>query len=191
MKKVILFVLSACLVCQLHAEVPYRHHVSASVGVLTNRDLGAFVGAVVPAFFGLGEPQDINPRGSYNLSYDYSFARHWSVGVSGGVNYNSYKFRVVTSDEFKQYNNRYIFVMPHVICRWFRRDRVSLYSSAAAGVEFFRETDEEGVAFTWQVNAFGVEYFFGSIGSGRHFGFFAETGNGSQGMVNVGLRSRF
>ena len=193
MKKIALLLLAASLTVQLSAAIPYRHHVSVSAGVFTHHDLGTTVGVLVPTFFALGTPDDIQLGGSYNLSYDYALTRYWSVGLTTGVNLNSYKYRTVGSgsNEYRQYDNQYLFVMPNVACRWFHRDRLSLYSSVAGGADFYRETEEEGVAFTWHANLFGMEYFFGHLGWGRHLGLFAESGFGSRGIVNFGIRGRF
>ena len=191
MKKITLFLLAASLTVQLSAAVPYRHHVSVSAGILTHHDLGTAIGVLFPTFFALGTPDDIQLGGSYNLSYDFSLTRYWSVGLTTGINLNSYRYKTVGSDEFRQYDNRYLFVMPNVACRWFHRDRLSLYSSLAVGADFYRETEEEGVAFTWHANLFGMEYFFGHLGWGRHLGLFAESGFGSRGIANFGIRGRF
>lgn len=193
MKKYFFTILCICTAIQLHAEGFRRHNVSVSSGILTEHDILAFIGNVaMPAFLDRDNTSmDVNLGGSYDLCYEYMLTPQLGIGAVVGMNINSVRFKDNLNASIPLtgwYHNRYFHIMPLISYRWLNRGRFSMYSSAAAGLDFVTETDKKKIWPAWQLTAAGGEYFFGRK---ANVGLFAEIGAGCRGVANIGLRTRF
>ena len=80
-----------------------------------------------------------------------------------------------------------IMAMPAMKFIWFRGNVCSMYSKVAAGCDFVKNQDEEGIqcAFTGQFSPIAIEL------GGKNLRGFAELGFGAQGIAGIGVRYAF
>ncbi len=172
----------------------YSHEISFGYGFgSATKWLSDFENPTVAAY----AAETGNFWGAIFVDYVYKFSELASVGLNytyTGVKNSFYNNR----GEFVGDGNMNIHViMPEFKTNWLKRDIITLYSRAAAGVEIAdanalvvgSSTGAEMLDYTvynfaFQISPIGIEV-------GQEFAFFAEAGFGYQGTLLLGFRYKF
>ena len=195
MKKFMMTLMAAMLLCGTMNAQENKHEISVSYGAGTTTDFIDGWGKVGALMFTGGTTTFENEKhfGPIAAEYFYRISPVVGVGVIGvyektteEAHYRGTKIGKTTRSD--------ISVMPAVKFNWLRKQNWGMYSKIGAGVTFEKkkETDDEkntsksdnATMFNFQVTALGVE--FGKTVCG-----FAEVGFGEQGAVLAGRRYKF
>ena len=139
------------------------------------------LGGLFTSVLGDTEPASLNSTGVISLSYYRHVGKHFAFGLIGG-----YESLDMTIDGGQTTSNC-IMAMPAMKFIWFRGNVCSMYSKVAAGCDFVKNQDEEGIqcAFTGQFSPIAIEL------GGKNLRGFAELGFGAQGIAGIGVRYAF
>lgn len=174
-----------------------KHEVAVSYGWASNSN---WLDAFEDALTGIGGATYDNDSFTGPIAIEYFYRTSPGLAVGGIFSYGN-----LTQDLFygKDHTvrdgvtkNNYFSVMPGVKLDWLRTKHFGMYSKLAAGVTFRSEkvnfdngtsdnTSDTAIHFNWQASIMGAE-----VGS-ENIRAFAEFGIGEQGMLLVGVRTKF
>ena len=177
------------VICQ-----PAHHELSVSYGIQSTTELinnNELMDSFLPLFtLGLLKSETTNTKvtGPILFSWKYIPKSKWGFGVVAGRMKGSYdetigsywtEGRTVNHCKYSAFT-----VAPEADFRYFQREKVTLYSSAAVGLTFLshevNNSTEKSNYFDAHVSLIGFRY-------GQKFGAFAELGFGFKGLINFGI----
>lgn len=158
-----------------------KHEVYAGYGVLS---FPSFVEVLTGVF----ESGATTKRGygPVQVGYNYLLSENVSIGVLSS--YTSFTARYDTGEI--KYRHGYFCVMPRADAYWVRKENLLLYSGVAFGACAYRnyngQTGETAKRplYARHLNVFGMRV-------GKQTAFFTEFGYGFNGVVNMGVNTRF
>ena len=174
-----------------------KHEVSVSYGWVSNSNiLDVFEDAIT----GMSGATYDNESFTGPIAIEYFYRTSPVVAVGAIMSYGNLTQDLFYDKEHKVRDgvtkNNYFSVMPGVKFDWLRSKNFGMYSKLAAGVTLRNEKidfvngkednyNETAWHFNWQASLIGAEV------GGENIRAFAEFGVGEQGMLVVGVRTRF
>ena len=174
-----------------------KHEVAVSYGWVSNSNiLDVFEDAIT----GMGGATYDNESFTGPIAIEYFYRTSPVVAVGGIFAYGNLKEDLYFDKDHKIKDgvtkNNYLTVMPSVKFDWLRSKNFGMYSKLAAGVTLRNEKidyvngkednyNETAWHFNWQASLIGAEV------GGENIRAFAEIGIGEQGVLLVGVRTRF
>ncbi|MBQ4022939.1 MAG: hypothetical protein II612_02950 [Prevotella sp.] len=195
MKKIFMTMMAAMLLCVSANAQGTKHEISIGYGGgSTSQIFDAYskIGTALGSFGTVTADNHVE-IGPISAEYFYRINDLIGVGVIGAY--------VITTEDAKRrgedygdFTDTYITVMPAVKINWLRKKNFGLYSKLAAGVTFAKEKAEykdsdktetdKDVLFNFHASALGIEV-------GNKVCGFAELGFGEQGIIMGGVRCKF
>lgn len=185
----ILFLLIHLLTSKATSQPGY-HELSVSYGVLSSTEMvrNGLMDFMYGFLFLTKETTNSKVTGPVLFSWKYIPKSRWGFGIVAGRVKGSYD-DIIGSYFFEGQTIMHVkystfTIAPEIDFRYFQREKLHLYSSAAVGLTFLSEevygTTEKRNHSDFHLSLIGLRY-------GQNIGAFAELGFGFKGLINFGI----
>ena len=182
MRKLILIIVAFISLSSVKGADFKKNEFLLSYGFITINEILGFEPLLSSSLSSLN--QDTKLSGSTTAEYSYRMNKR--IGLGGIVSYERAKSDFSDNYEIK---DNFITVMPSLKINWLNKKYFDLYSKAAVGATFNLTKDSDNqknndLYFAFQASLLGIDI-------GRSICGFAELGVGQQGVVVVGVKTKF